>query len=207
MRRITTLEELEAAYPRPVSPRARWKELDHIDDYYRRFIEASPFLLLATSGEQGIDCSPRGDAAGFVRVVDGRHLQIPDRRGNNRLDTLRNLVADPRIGLFFLVPNAGETLRVSGRAEILVDADLCRSFAVRGKPASSVLSVRVDKAYYQCQKAIVRSRLWDPASHPEPEALPTAGQLAEHFSALHGESFDGAAYDEGYDEYLRKVLY
>ena len=207
MRRISTLEELEAVYPGPVSQRARWKEIDHIDEYYRRFIEASPFVLLATSGERGIDCSPRGDSAGFVRVVDDRHLQIPDRRGNNRLDTLRNLVLDPRIGLIFLIPNAGETLRISGRAEILVDEELCNSFAVRGKPASSVLSVRVDKAYYQCQKAIVRSRLWNPASHPGRDELPTAGQLAEHFSAQHGEAFDGAAYDEGYDEYMQKVLY
>ncbi len=207
MRRITTSEELDELYPGAVSPRATWKEIDHIDDYYRRFIEASPFLLLATSGERGIDCSPRGDPAGFVRVVGDSHLQIPDRRGNNRLDTLRNLIADPRIGIIFLVPNAGETLRISGRAEILVDQALCESFAIHGKPASSVLSARVDKAYYQCQKAIVRSRLWDPASHPGHEQVPTAGQLAEHFSALHGEHFDGAAHDADYDEYMKKVLY
>ncbi len=207
MRKITTLEALDEIYPRSPSPRSLWKEVDHIDDYYRRFIEASPFVLLATSGDKGIDCSPRGDPAGFVRVVDEKHLQIPDRRGNNRLDTLRNLIADPRIGLFFLVPNAGETLRISGRAEILVDEALCASFSIRDKPASSVLSVQVDKAYYQCQKAIVRSRLWDPTSHPARDAVPTAGQLAEHFSALNGEDFDGAAHDEGYEEYMQQQLY
>lgn len=207
MHKITSVEALEAIYPGPVSKRALWKEIDHIDDHYRQFIEASPFLILATHGVNGIDCSPRGDPDGFVRVVDAKHLQIPDRRGNNRLDSLRNILHDPRVGLIFLIPGVGETIRVSGAAEILVDPELCASFSIHDKPASSVLSVRVDKAYYQCQKALVRSRLWDPAAHAGHTGLPTAGQLAEHFSARHGEAFDGDEYDANYAETMKQVIY
>ena len=207
MKKITTLNELESIYPRPAAKRALWKEIDHINDHYRRFIEASPFLVLATSGDNGIDCSPRGDPPGFVRVVGKKSLQIPDRRGNNRLDSLRNIIRNPKVGIIFLVPNAGETIRVSGQAEILVDRELCESFQIRGKAASSVLSISVQKAYYQCQKALVRSRLWDPESYAERGDLPSAGEMARCFSSLHGEDFDADGYDRNYSEYLKEVLY
>lgn len=207
MQKITSLEMLEQVYAAPVSERAIWKEIDHINDMYRAFIEASPFLILSTCGERGVDCSPRGDAPGFVRVVEPGCIQIPDRKGNNRIDSMRNIIDNGQVGIIFLIPNVGETIRVSGSAEILIDSELCDTFAVNGKPASSVLSIKVQKAYYQCQKALMRSRLWDPESHVDRDSLPSAGQMAQHFSAHHGKEFDGQAYDEGYDEYMRKNMY
>ena len=207
MQKINKLEDLESVYPRPASERSRWKEVDDIDEVYRRFIEISPFLIIASRGEKGIDCSPRGDGPGFVRVASPRQILIPDRKGNNRLDTLRNILSCPEVGLIFLVPNVGETIRVSGRAEILVDPELNASFAVNGKAASSVISVSVDKAYFQCQKALARSRLWDPASYPERERLPSAGDMTRRFGELHGVDFDGAAYDAEYPEYMKQNLY
>lgn len=207
MQKITSLAMLEQRYPTPVSERAIWKEIDHIDDLYRQFIEASPFLILSTHGEAGVDCSPRGDPPGFVRVVSPHCIQIPDRKGNNRLDSMRNIIDNGQVGIIFLIPNVGETIRVSGIAEILIDEELCKSFAINNKPASSVLSVTVQKAYYQCQKALVRSRLWDADAHVERGSLPTAGQMAQHFSAAQGQEFDGQAYDEGYSEYMRKNMY
>jgi len=207
MQKITSPEMLEEIYRTPVSARALWKEIDHINDLYRQFIEAAPFLILSTHGERGVDCSPRGDPPGFVRVVSPNCIQIPDRKGNNRLDSMRNILRNGQVGILFLIPNVGETIRVSGRAEILIDEELCHSFAINGKPASSVLSVTVQKAYYQCQKALARSRLWDPEFHIKREALPSAGQMAQHFSAEHGQNFDAQAYDEGYSEHLKKTIY
>ena len=166
MKTITSKEDLDTLYGEPMD-RALWKEIDHINDHYRIFIEKSPFLILATSGENGIDCSPRGDPAGFVRVVNEKCIQLPDRRGNNRLDSLRNIIVNPNVGLISLIPNAGETIRLRGKAEIIVDEALCKSFSMNGKPANSVLSIDVGKVYFQCQKAIVRSKLWDASSYSD----------------------------------------
>ncbi len=174
--RITSEAQLDALYGEPV-PAAVTKEIDHVSPHYRAFIEKAPFVLLATSGPEGLDCSPRGDPPGFVKVVDAKTLLLPDRRGNNRVDTLRNLVRDPRIALLFLVPGAGETLRVNGRAEILVDPVLCEAFAMQGKPARSVVRVTAERVYVQCQKALVRSRLWDADSRIARGELPSVGQI------------------------------
>ncbi len=163
MKTITSITELETLYGQPTDL-ALWKEIDHINAHYRQFIEQSPFLILATQGAHGLDCSPRGDPAGFVRVVDEKHIQIPDRKGNKRLDSLRNIVENPQVGLLFLIPNVGETIRVSGKATIIIEPELCASFSIQGKAASSVLSIHVEKAYFQCQKSIVRSKLWDASS-------------------------------------------
>ncbi len=206
MKTITSKEDLDAIYGEPVQ-RALWKEIDHINDHYKMFIEKSPFLILATSGENGIDCSPRGDPAGFVRVVNDRCVQLPDRKGNNRLDSLRNIVANPNVGLIFLVPNAGETIRLRGKAEIIVDNTLCESFSMHGKPASSVLSINVEKVYYQCQKAIARSRLWDASSYIERSELPTSGQMTKVFSAMHNVEFDDKTYDENYAQHMKNTIY
>jgi len=206
MKEITSIEMLEDLYGKPVE-RALWKEIDHINAHYRQFIEASPFLIMATYGEEGVDCSPRGDPAGFVRVIDEKHLLIPDRKGNNRLDSLRNIINNGKIGLIFIIPNVGETIRVSGRAKILIDEELCDSFSINGKPASSVLSVEVEKAYFQCQKAIVRSSLWDASSYIDRKELPTAGQMAEYFSTQQGIEFDGNSYDKNYPEHMKKTIY
>ncbi|MCG8542879.1 MAG: pyridoxamine 5'-phosphate oxidase family protein [Alphaproteobacteria bacterium] len=201
--RITTTEQLEALYGEPL-PRSLVKEIDHISDHYRAFIEHSPFVIVATSGPEGMDCSPRGDPPGFVRVQDRKTVLIPDRRGNNRIDTLRNLVRDPRISLLFLVPGVGETLRINGRAEIVADPDLCASFTMQGKPARSVLVVTADRVYFQCQKALARSRLWDPDARVTRSELPTAGQIIQ---ALSTESFDAESYDRSYPEHMKKTIY
>ena len=207
MQKIDSENILEQVYSAEVSERSLWKEIDHVNDLYRQFIEASPFLILASYGDHGVDCSPRGDPPGFVRVASPKCIQIPDRKGNNRLDSMRNILQNPSVGIIFLIPNVGETLRISGQAEILVDNELCASFAVDGKPASSVLSIQVDKVYYQCQKALIRSKLWNPESPGRPEQLPTAGKLAQHFSAQHGANLDAEAYDAGYSEHMKKTIY
>src|SRR5579884_4275487 len=143
---ITTTEQLEALYSdAPYGP-ALIKEVDRITPQYRKLIEASPFVVLATCGPEGLDCSPRGDPAGFVRVVDEHTLLIPDRRGNNRIDSLRNLVRDPRISLLFLIPGVGETMRINGRARICTDPALTESFAINGKVPKCVLVVTVERA-------------------------------------------------------------
>ena len=173
MHRITTLEELDALYGEPV-PAAITKEIDYISDHYKAFIDKAPFVVVATVGPEGMDCSPRGDPAGFVRVRDNKTVLIPDRRGNNRVDTLRNLVRDPRIALLFMIPGIGQTLRINGRAEIVIDPELNASFAMNGKLPKCVLVVTADRVYTQCPKALVRSRLWsaDCADRPLRAAEP-----------------------------------
>jgi uncharacterized protein len=174
---ITTTEQLESLYTDvPYGP-SLIKEVDRITPQYRKLIEAAPFVVLATCGPEGLDCSPRGDPPGFVRVIDERTLAIPDRRGNNRIDSLRNLVRDPRVSLLFLIPGVGETMRVTGRARISTDPQLTVSFAMNGKVPKCVLLVTVETAYFQCTKAIIRSKLWDPASKVDRKTLPTPGSI------------------------------
>ncbi len=200
---IRDLDTLLACYGEPVGA-AVAKELPYIHPHYRRFIEAAPFVSVATSGPGGLDNSPRGDAPGFVRMVDDRTLMLPDRRGNNRLDTLRNLLADPRIALLFLIPGVGETLRVNGRAVISVDPALLDMFAVDGKAPRSVLVVTVDTVYYQCSKALVRSKLWDPATRIERSALPSTGTMIGDISR---GTIDAAVYDRELPARIQAQLY
>jgi PPOX class probable FMN-dependent enzyme len=200
---VSTIAELEAIYGEPLA-QSLVKEIDYISDHYRAFIEQSPFMVLASVAEEGLDCSPRGDPPGFVRVVDEKTVMIPDRRGNNRIDTLRNLVRDPRVSLLFLVPGVGETLRINGRATISVDPDLCASFDMNGKTPRSVIVVTVERVYFQCQKALARSRLWDPEARIERKELPSAGDILQKLSK---NDFDGDAYDKNYPERLKKTIY
>lgn len=200
---VTTTEQLEAIYGQPLE-RSVIKELPVLAPIYRPFIEHAPFMVLATAGPEGLDCSPRGDAPGFVRIVDDRTLAIPDRRGNNRIDSLRNIVRDPRVALLFMVPGVGETLRVNGRARISVERPLLDSFAVDGKAPRSVLLVTIDSVYFQCTKALVRSRLWDASRQVERKRLPSAGDI---FVAITRGAFDGAAYDRGYPEHMKSTIY
>ena len=200
---VDSVEQLEALYGDPV-PTAITKELDHVSEHYRRFIEASPFMVIATAGPEGLDCSPRGDPAGFVRVHDERTLLIPDRRGNNRVDTLHNLVRDPRIGLLFLVPGIDETMRVNGRAVISLDPELCASFTHQGKLPRCVIVVTVESAYSQCPKALVRSKLWDPAGFRSKADLPSAGQ---RLAAITNGEIDAATYDAAYPARLAETIY
>lgn len=168
---ITTVEELEALYGQPVE-QSLVKEVDRITPEYRAMIDAAPFAVLATSGPEGLDCSPRGDLPGFVRVHDDTTLLMPDRRGNNRADSLRNIIRDPRVALLFLIPGVGITLRINGRAHLTIDPDLLTSFKMDGKPPRSVVVIAVDAVYFQCARAIVRSNLWNPESFVDPTPPP-----------------------------------
>ena len=200
---ITSIKELETYYG-VVSPAAKDKEQNHLTEHYKAFVDASPFVLVATIGPEGLDCSPRGDPAGFVCVHDAKTVILPDRRGNNRLDTLRNVVRDPRISLLFLIPGAGETLRINGHAKVSTDPELCATFTMQGKNPTSVLIVTIDVVYFQCKKALARSKLWSIDAQSRPDGLPTAGQMVE---AISKEPFDGAAYDRDYPERMKKTIY
>jgi PPOX class probable FMN-dependent enzyme len=194
---IDSLEALEALYtPGPVAA-STVKVSDRITPHYRALIEASPFLALATAGPEGLDCSPRGDQPGFVRVEDERTLILPDRRGNNRIDSLRNVVRDPRVALMFLIPGSGTTFRVNGRAVISADPDLLASFAVDGKAPRTCLVVTVVEAYFQCARAIVRSGLWKAESQVDPGALPSPGAM---LAAMSQDTVGGAEYDRVWPE-------
>ena len=203
MSTITSLDELLALYDQPLET-ATVKEIDVVSPLHRRYIEASPFVLVASSGPDGLDCSPRGDPAGFVAVVDPTTLHLPDRRGNNRLDTLRNLVLDPRIGLLFLVPGVGVTLRVNGTATLSADPGLLDRYAIDGRRPTTVVVVHVTSVYTQCPKAIIRARLWDPAQHRDPATLPSVGEI---LSSITDGAFDGPAYDAAYPERVKATIY
>ena len=203
MHRITTLEELDALYGAPV-PAALAKEIDHISEHYRAFIEKAPFVVVATVGPEGLDCSPRGDPPGFVRIQDRKTVLIPDRRGNNRVDGLRNIVGDPRVSLLFLIPGIGTTVRINGTAELSTEPELCASFAMQGKPPKCVLVVTADRVYFQCPKALVRSRLWSKEAQISPSALPSTGEILQ---AITQGGIDGEAYDQAYPQRLKETIY
>jgi PPOX class probable FMN-dependent enzyme len=201
---ITTMAELEALYNEPPYGPAVVKEIDHINEGYRKLIEAAPFCTIATNGPDGLDCSPRGDPAGFVRVLDAKTIAVPDRRGNNRIDSLRNLIHDPRVALLFLIPGVSETVRVMGRATICTDPELCASFSMQGKAPRAVLLITVERVFYQCAKALVRSKLWEPASQVERATLPTPGAILAEIS---GGKVGGPEHDRGYPERLKATIY
>jgi len=188
---ITDLAALERLYDKP-SERALLKQVDRLDQPCRAFIAASPFLILATSGSKGGDCSPRGDQPGFVEVEDDRTLLLPDRRGNNRIDSLRNIVENPAVALIFLIPGIEQTLRVNGRAEITTDPALLARFAVDGKTPRSVVRIIVDKAFVQCPRALLRAELWNPGRFAADGKVPSMGTMLA--SATKGR-VDAAHYD------------
>ena len=200
---ITTIEQLEAIYGLPAGASV-FKEIDHVNAQYRAFIEAAPFFALATVGPEGVDCTPRGDEPGFVRVADEHTLLIPDRRGNDRIDSLRNIVRDPRVSLLFLVPGVGETFRVIGRASISTDPALTERFIFAGKTPRAVIVVAVERVYYQCSKAILRSKLWDASRHVERTSLPSNGTI---LAAITNGKEGGEEYDRAYPERLRQTIY
>ena len=180
------------------------KVADHVHPLYRPYIEAAPFAVLATLGPEGLDTSPRGDAPGFVKVADAHTLLLPDRRGNQRIDSLRNIVHDPRVALLFLIPGAGEALRVNGSARISALPALCGHLAVDGKAPASVLVIQVRSVYFQCARAIQRSGLWDPAAHVAAGTLPTPGAILQCLSQA---AIDGAAYDAALSARQAATLY
>ena len=171
---VRSLDALAALFG-PVGEASIAKEVAHLPPVYQAMIAASPFCILATSGPAGLDASPRGDAPGFVAVHDAHTLRLPERRGNNRVDSLRNIVRDPRVALLFLIPGRGETLRVNGRARILAAPAVLAPFAVHGRPPKCVVEVSVEAAYFQCARAVHRSRLWEPPAPGALAAVPSAG--------------------------------
>lgn len=193
---IETVEQLEAIYG-PTNDASTVKVADHVTPLYRIFIEKAPFAALATIGPEGIDCSPRGDLPGFVRVHDPRTLMLPDRRGNNRVDSLRNIVRDPRVSLMFLIPGSGNAVRANGRAYLSIDPELLASFKVEGKAPRSVMVMNVEEIYFQCARAIVRSDLWNPDKQVDPKMLPTPGQILAEMSE---NKVGGAEYDRIWPE-------
>jgi PPOX class probable FMN-dependent enzyme len=197
---LAALEELLD----PVSPAAVHKEIPFLHPHYQAMIRASPFLILATVGPEGLDASPRGDVPGFVGIPDQQTLHLPERRGNNRADSLRNIIRDPRIGLLFLIPGRGETLRVNGRGRILVTPQLLETFVVQGKPPKCVIEVTVETVYFQCARAILRSNLWQPLPPDLLNTVPSAGTI---LSALTHDAIDGIHYDRDLPARQGSTLY
>ena len=200
---ITSLDQLKSLYGEK-SRGAVVKEIDRLNTGYRKLIEAAPFVVVATAGPEGLDCSPKGDAPGFVRVIDDSTLAIPDRPGNNRLDGFTNILRDSRIALLFLIPGVGETLRVNGKAAITVDPELMQGFAVNGKLPRCVLIVHIERVYFHCSKAIVRSRLWEEATKIDRGRLPSAGTLV---AELTEGTLGGEAYDREAPQRIKATLY
>jgi PPOX class probable FMN-dependent enzyme len=200
MQPIRTLAELEALYDAAV-PGALAKVSPRLTPLYRQWIEASRFVVLTTVGPDGTDASPRGDDGPVVRIADERTVLLPDWRGNNRLDSLRNIVADGRVSLMFMVPGCSNVVRINGTALLTADAGLTASFARQGKAPRTVAVVTVDEVYFQCAKALMRSRLW--AGEDRSGEVPSAGDFIREFTA----GFDAAAYDHGYGEYARERMW
>lgn len=198
---ITELTELERLYGTVARPSIA-KVTDHIHPAYRPFIDASPFVALATSGPDGLDVSPRGDPAGFIDIEDDRTLLLPDRRGNNRIDSLRNILHDNRVALLFLIPGIGETLRVNGTAAISTDPVLLERFAVNNQLPKTVLRIAVDTVFFQCSRAILRAGLWDVTTQIPRQSLPSTGSILRQIAEI-----DGDAYDKALPERLKNSLY
>jgi hypothetical protein len=199
---VRSLDDLAKIYAKPL-PKIANKENDHITDVGRAFIAASPFLVLATSNGDSIDCSPKGDAPGFVQQLDDRTLLIPDRPGNNRIDGMKNLLVNPKVGIIFMVPGSNETYRVTGSAAISTDPELLKRFEVRGKLPRVVIRVSVEEAFNHCPKAFVRAKLWD--ANDRPTGAPTHGDFA---ASRDGKDAAYAKdYNEKYAQRLKTELY
>ena len=200
---ITTIEQLEELYPGKLSPATTEKETPVITPEYRRLIEAASFFAIASVGPEGLDCSPRGDPRGFVQILGDSTIAFPDRRGNNRLDTLRNIVVDPRVAFLFLIPGLNETFRINGRAHVSTDASLIERFEMGGILPVSVVVVEIETMYFQCARAIKRAALWSENAKVNPKSLPTAGRLVKSVM----QEFDAVTYDDALEERQAKTLY
>lgn len=199
---LRTVEELRTIYD-GATEASLVKVTTALTPGYRGMIEASPFVALATVGPEGLDCSPRGDAGSVVRVENDRLLALPDWRGNNRIDSLINIVRDPRVALMFLVPGSTTTMRVNGTAVVSVDPSLLASFEMEGKHPRSVVLVTIDEVYFQCARALMRSQLWNPERFVDPKALPTPGDLLQAAKA----DFDKETYDRQWPERAAKTMW
>jgi hypothetical protein len=197
---INSIEALEALYDAAV-PAAVTKVATHVTPLYRQWIEASRFTVLSTVGPEGTDASPRGDDGPVIRIADAKTLYMADWRGNNRLDSLRNIVRDPRVSLMFMIPGCTNVVRVNGKAVLTADPALTTAFEKGGKRPKTVIVITIDELYFQCAKAIMRSKLW--AAESQDVHVPTAGQFIKEMSA----DFDAAGYDSGYPEYAKERMW
>ncbi len=196
---IKAASDLRRIYPEPKGGPVD-KQMASLEKHSRRFIELSPFLVLATAG----DASPKGDPPGFVKVIDDKTILIPDRRGNNRLDSMQNIVDDPQVGVLFFVPGLNETLRVNGRAEITADEALLAPLAVKGKAPKTGILVHIEEVFMHCAKALIRSQLWNPEHHIERGQFPRIGQVyADHI----GRGENAEAVEKRYATSLKETLY
>jgi PPOX class probable FMN-dependent enzyme len=200
---VRDVAALEALYG-DVNEASALKEITYLHPHYAAFIAASPFAVLATAGPDGLDASPRGDGPGFVEIVDDKTLLLPDRRGNNRIDSLRNILGNPQVALLFLVPGIGETLRVNGRADILADPGLLARLAIGGKAPRTVLCIHVESVFFQCSRALIRSELWNPDRRVPRSALPSTGEILQ---AVTHDRIDAGTYDRELPPRLKATLY
>lgn len=202
MRTITSVEELEKLYDAPVAA-AMIKVAPALTPEYRRLIEAAPFVALATSGPEGLDCSPRGDEGQVVHIENERVLLLPDWRGNNRIDSLKNIVRDARVALMFLIPGCNNVLRVNGRGAVVIEPEMLTRFTMRGKHPRSVIRIEIEEAYFQCARALIRARLWDRRTWPDPASLPTPGDMLKGASP----DFDAESYDSNWTERAKTTMW
>lgn len=199
---VKTVAELDAIYGE-TSEASVIKVSDRLTAGYRRLIEASPIVALATCGPEGLDCSPRGDPGAVMTIVDDRTLVLPDRRGNNRIDSLRNIVRDGRIALLFLIPGSNTTLRINGTAEISVDPELLENLAMEGKLPRSAIVIHIGEIYFQCARALMRARIWDQDAWPDVSDLPTPGSLMRELK----QDFDSLTYDRDWPERAKNSMW
>jgi PPOX class probable FMN-dependent enzyme len=200
---ITTEDQLASLFD-VVGAASHLKEAESLHPVYQQWINSSPFAVLATVGPGGLDVSPRGDPIPLVRIVNDKTILLPERRGNNRVDGLRNILSDARVALIFFVPGVRETVRVNGKAVITTEPKLLHSFAVDGTLPKCVLEITVDSVFFQCGRALLRSGLWGSGASPKSSDVPTAGMM---LSALTSASIDGAAYDRELPARQRDSLY
>lgn len=203
MKTVTSIDELKTIYDHVV-PSAIDKVTQSLTSRYRQMIEASPFMALATVGPEGLDCSPRGDEKAVVRVDDEKTVLLPDWRGNNRVDSLMNIVRDPRVALMFLIPGSNTVMRINGRAVVAIEPALLASFEMNGKHPRSVVVVTIDEVYFQCARAVLRADLWNGARHVDPAELPSPGEMAKEASTAF---FDAEKYDREWPERAAKTMW
>ena len=200
MQTITRIDDLEALYDE-ASPASLTKVVNQMSPLYRRWIEASRFVILTTVGPEGTDASPRGDDGPVVRIADEKTLLLPDWMGNNRLDSLRNIIKDGRVSLMFMVPGSNNVVRVNGTAALTSDSAMTEAFEKNGKRPKTVIVATIGEMYFQCAKALMRSRLW--TSGDESQGLPTAGQFIREVK----QDFDAESYDAGYPAYAEPRMW
>ena len=200
MTTIETIDELESLYGAPVQG-ALEKVQTRLTPMYSKWIDMAKFCILSTVGPEGTDASPRGDNGPVVEIADPETLLLPDWRGNNRLDSLRNIVRDPRVSLLFMVPDTNNVVRVNGRATLNASPELTGRFDKAGKHPACVIVTKLDEVYFQCAKALMRSALWSPA--PDADKPPSAGEFIRELN----DGFDAKSYDAGYADYAKDIMW